>query len=178
MRCISFNTLDAAIYQSREECVSQIPISLYDQEGRKINSTRYADANTRILSPVGTQVDCSSTLPVSYKWDDGTYLCKGRKFFPCKDISLFEPSIASQADHLSKEFTTPLGIGIMADSRITQSPIEPSKVCLKHTTRPVKFIEIWRRADWSLLTLNKPWGEESRRGLFGGFPLPDKQSLN
>ena len=33
--------------------------------------------------------------------------------------------------------------------------------------------------DGLVLTLNKPWGgEQSRRGLFRSFPLPDKQSLN
>ena len=62
--------------------------------------TRYADANTRILSPVGTQVDCSSTLPVSYQLDDGTYLCKDKEFFPCRDISIIEPSISNQANQL------------------------------------------------------------------------------
>ena len=48
-----------------------------------------------------------------------TILCKGKEFFPCRDVSIFEPAIADQADKLAKEFTTPLGIGIMAESKIT-----------------------------------------------------------
>ena len=64
-------------------------------------------------------MECSSTLPVSYQLDDGSYLCKGKEFFPCRDISVFQPSIADQAETLSKEFTTLLGIGIMAQSKIT-----------------------------------------------------------
>ena len=105
--------------QSREECTAQLPVTLYDGNQKKINGTRYADAVTRILSPVGTQVECSSTLPVSYQLDDGKYLCKGKDFFPCPEISVFQPSIADQAETLSKEFTTPLGIGILAESKIT-----------------------------------------------------------
>ena len=116
---IQCTALDAAIDQLRDECTSQLLVTLYDEHNNKINGTRYADANTRTLSPVGTQVECSSTLPVAYKLDNGEYLCKGKEFFPCRDISVFEPSIADQADKLSKEFTTPLGIGIMAESKIT-----------------------------------------------------------
>ena len=41
------------------------------------------------------------------------------RVLPLWDISIFEPSIASQADHLSMEFMTPLGIGIIAESKIT-----------------------------------------------------------
>ena len=116
---IKCTALDASIDQSRDECTSLLPVTLYDSNMEKINGTRYADAVTRILSLVGTRAECSSTLPVSYKLDDGRYLCKGKEFFPCRDISIFQPSIADQAETLSKEFTTPLGIGIMAQSKIT-----------------------------------------------------------
>ena len=80
---IQCTALDAAIDQSRDKCTSQIPISLYNMEGRKVNSTRYADPRTRILSPAGTQAD-SSTLLVSYKLDDGSYLCKKGNSFLVK----------------------------------------------------------------------------------------------
>ena len=119
MHIIKCTALDAAIDQSRSECTSQIPVTIYDGKMQKINGTRYADTVTRILSPVGTRVECSSTLPVSYQLDDGSYLCKGKDFFPCPDISVFKPSIADQAEILSKEFTTPLGMGILAQSKIT-----------------------------------------------------------
>ena len=116
---IKCTALDGAIDQSRDECTSQLPVTIYDGNMEKVNGTRYANAVTRILFPVGTRVECSSTLPVSYQLDDGSYLCKGKEFFPCRDISVFQPSIADQAETLSKEFTTLLGIGIMAQSKIT-----------------------------------------------------------
>ena len=63
---IKCTALDAAIDQSRSECTFQFPVTIYDGNMEKVNGTRYADAVTRILSPVGTRVECSSTLPVSY----------------------------------------------------------------------------------------------------------------
>ena len=116
---VKCKALDAAVDQSRDECTSQLPVILRNSNNEQINTTRYADANTRILSPVGTKIQCSSTLPVSYKLDNGDYLCKGKEFFPCKDISKFQPSVSNLADKLAKEFTTPLGIGIMSQEKIT-----------------------------------------------------------
>ena len=43
---IQCTALDTVIDQSRDECKSQLPISLHNHEGNKINGTRYADANT------------------------------------------------------------------------------------------------------------------------------------
>ena len=116
---VQCKALDAAVDQSRDECTSQLPVILRNSKNEQINSTRYADANTRILSPVGTKIQCSSTLPVSYKLDNGDYLCKGKEFFPCDDISKFQPSVSDLADKLAKEFTTPLGIGVMSQEKIT-----------------------------------------------------------
>ena len=116
---VQCKALDASVDQSRDECTSQLPVILRNSKNEKINSTRYADANTRILSPVGTKIQCSSTLPVSYKLDNGDYLCKGKEFFHCKEISTFQPSVSNLADKLAKEFTTPLGIGIMSQEKIT-----------------------------------------------------------
>ena len=116
---VKCKALDAAVDQSRDECTSQLPVSLYNSKNEKINSTRYADANTRILSPVAKRIECSSAVPVSYKLDNGEYLCKGKEFFPCKSISTFQPSVSDLSDKLAKEFTTPLGIGIMSEAKIT-----------------------------------------------------------
>ena len=79
---IQCTALDVAIDQSRDECTSQLPVTLYGTDGKKINGTRYADANTRILSPVGTRIECSSTLPVAYKLDNGDYFMQGQGILP------------------------------------------------------------------------------------------------
>ena len=41
-----------------------------------------------------------------------------------------------------------------------------------------KSIISYKKCYFLALTLNKPWGEESRRSQFGGFPWPDEQSWN
>ena len=103
----------AEINLQMEGCWDELPVYRTDGAGKPINETWYADPVTKVLSPVGTRVDCSPRYPQMYRLDGGTYVCQaGSGFTKCAEPTILAPGTADLHDALTSHFHKLMGTGI------------------------------------------------------------------
>ena len=103
----------AEINLQMEGCWDELPVYRTDHAGKPINETWYADPVTKVLSPVGTRVDCSPRYPQMYRLDGGTYVCQaGSGFTKCAEPTILAPGTADLHDALTSHFHKLMGTGI------------------------------------------------------------------
>ena len=106
----------AEINLQMEGCWDELPVYRSDHEGKPINETWWADPVTRVLSPVGTRVDCSPRYPQMYRLDGGTYVCQaGNGFTKCAEPTILAPGTSDLHDVLTTNFHKLMGTGIYTD---------------------------------------------------------------
>ena len=110
IHCIAEN---AEINLQMEGCWDELPVYRTDHAGKPINETWFADPVTKVLSPVGTRVDCSPRYPQMYRLDGGTYVCQsGSGFTKCAEPTILAPGTADLHDELTSHFHKLMGTGI------------------------------------------------------------------
>ena len=103
----------AEINLQQEGCWDQLPVYRLDEGGKPFNETWFANPVTKVLTPTGTRVDCSSRYPQMYRLSGGTYVCQsGSGITRCAKPTILMPGTADLHDSLTNQFHKLMGTGI------------------------------------------------------------------
>ena len=112
-RVIHCQAEEAEINLQQDGCWDQLPVYRLDEDGKPYNETWFADPVTKVLTPTGTRVDCSSRYPQMYRLSGGTYVCQsGSGITRCASPTVLTPGTADLHDALTNQFHKLMGTGI------------------------------------------------------------------